>query len=141
MRKIRECINDSMIKTDLGLPICLSLFIQHMAVILLSDSSARLLMDAPAYEIAGEKFDGKAKLKPELLDHIKVLNGEDLFRNQGQFFQLHGFIGWFLEQDEPADDSELMWFDEDFLGKKWNEYAAEQRGKKGYERRRHSEVS
>jgi len=42
--------------------------------------------------------------------------------------QIHGFIQWLLEQEaeQLVDDDELGWMDIEIIGKKWNEYAAEQ---------------
>lgn len=122
MRKIKECICDSTKKFEDGVfPICLSGFITSMSMLLIYDADMRLAMPQP---------DLKAKEKISTLDIINVLNGNDLFRHTGQFIQLQGFLMWILEQDEPKDDDDfIMWYDIDFIGKKWNEYVRMMREK------------
>ena len=129
MRKIKECICDSTERIEEGiLPICLADFLRSMTAILLMDTFQRLKTDNPTASIGGEEFGGKAKTNPSIDDFLDVLIGDDLFRRTGQFMQLNGFIDWFLEQEEPPeiedDDEDFeMWYTENFLIKKWNEYA------------------
>ena len=131
VRKIKECICDSTEKfDDSTLSICLSYFIQNMANILVVDSGERLKREVPDMIIGGDRYEGKAKTNPGLLDVISILNREDMIRSMGQHLQLHNFLIWFLEQDEPdeTDDNDdeyepCFWYDIDFLADKWNEFA------------------
>ena len=124
MRKIKECICDSTKKfEDDVFPICLSRFITSMSILLVYDADMRLATPQPDLEANGKTYSGEAKEKISTLDIINVLNGNDLFRHTGQFIQLQGFLMWILEQDEPGDNDDfIMWYDIDFIGKKWNEY-------------------
>ena len=53
-----------------------------------------------------------------------ILCHEDILLGLQQAHQLRGFIDWFLEQDINVDDGRL-WYDLDYLAKKWNEFALE----------------
>lgn len=125
MRKIKDCIKDSVKRWGNGmLPICLSGFLQSMTVILLMDCDQRLMIDNPDVSIGKDKYEGKAKTTPTLLDYTKVLMGDDILRYTSQSMQLQGFIDWFIEQDEPEDEDDfILWYDSDFVIEKWNEYA------------------
>lgn len=124
MRKIKDCIRDSVERLeDETMPICLAWFLRSMAVILLLDSDMRLMNDYPSVQMGKEKYPGKAKPHPTVLDYRDVLIGTDLSRHIAQGVQLQTFVDWFIEQNEPEDD-ELAWYDHDFVIQKWNEYAA-----------------
>lgn len=124
MRTIKECICDSMEKTEDGcLPICLSYFIRNMAALLVMDSDFRFFEDYPDVTMNGITFGGKAKDNPSIFDVIHVLMGDDLIRGHLQFMQLQGFMIWFLEQNEPSENDDLiMWYNLEFISEKWNEY-------------------
>lgn len=131
MRTIKECICDSTKKFEDGVfPICLSGFITSMSMLLIYDADMRLATPQPDLKANGKTYSGEAKEKVSTLDIINVLNGNDLFRHTGQFIQLQGFLMWILEQDEPGDNDDfIMWYDIDFIGKKWNEYVRMMREK------------
>lgn len=133
MRKIKECICDSTEKTEDGIfSICLSYFIINMAILLVLDSDMRLATPVPDLHTGGTLLSGEAKEEPSVLDIKRVLKRDDLIRGTGQFIQLQGFLEWILEQDEPEEpkngDDFVMWYDIEFLGKKWNEYVRMKKG-------------
>ncbi len=110
--KIKELLQRSCEKVNdySGFPICMPYFIQSMATILVVDAHFRV---------------GRSKENVNIGDIISVLNQSDLLNSIGQFCQLNGFFEWFMEQEEPTQDDEndAMWYDLEFVGEKWNEYA------------------
>lgn len=133
MRKIKECITDSMEKIDFNcggreLPIAFSWFLRSIATILIVDCNQRLNSDYIDVQIGGDKCSGKAKTQPDIRDYVDVLSGNDLMRGVAQGIQLKGFLNWFIDQDEPENEDSL-WCDFDFVVNKWNEFAKMKGGK------------
>lgn len=92
-RTIKECICDSTTKIGNGvLPLSLGEFVSNMSIILLVDSSQRLMMDVADLKIGDEEICGKAKTSHSIDDFISVLNGSDIIRGLSQGRQLHGFF-------------------------------------------------
>lgn len=60
-----------------------------------------------------------------------VLVGNDFVRRTGLFVQVHQFLRWFIEQDEPEEFDEEgevndeMWYDCGFIAQKWNEWVTQ----------------
>ena len=129
MRKIKECINDSMsrIKLESGLemtPLCLGYFLTSMATILLFDARERVKAQYHQANIGDETLGGGiGKENPTIEDCLDVLSHRDFMRSISQQNQLNGFLNWFVEQNEPDDD--VCWYELDFVAMKWNQFAKE----------------
>lgn len=75
----------------------------------------------PTIELHGKEF-GPAVENPHFMDFMGVFNGDDLLRFADVAMQLYSFVLFILEQEEPEDD-DTAWYDIEFLGPMWNEYA------------------
>ena len=136
--KIKECIKLG-VEPCVGdiPPIRVPYFLIHMAAILALGASQLAAEDFPTITIGGEKSGGKGT-ENNVLPAVRVLLGIDMARQTTLFQQTYGFFKWFIEQEAPDDTTNgLMknaigtwWYDHDFLGKKWNEYAAMEEAKK-----------
>lgn len=130
MRKIKECITDSMETVDYtkrDLPLAFSWFLRSMATILILDSNQRLSLKSCDVQIWDDKYSGKAKTHPDIHDYVDVLSGNDLMRSMSQEMQLQNFLNWFIDQNEPENENTL-WYDLDFMVDKWNEFAKMKQG-------------
>ena len=127
MRKIKECITDSMETVDYtekrkGLPLAFPCFLRSIAAILILDSNQRLSLESYDVQIGDDEYSGKAKTHPDVHDYVDVLTGNDLMRGVSQQIQLQNFLNWFIDQDEP-EDGDARWYDIPFVLDKWNEFA------------------
>lgn len=120
MRKIKECLRDSVeTRTVDGIkimPFDLPVFLSAMTMALLGDACMRI-----EYNLDGTKTGKKAKID----DCVKVFSGNDMIRWTHQQMQLEGFLRWFMEQEEPSEESEEPWYYWTYVMDKWNEYAKE----------------
>ena len=127
MRKIKECITDSMETVDYtekrkDLPLAFSWFLRSIATILILDSNQRLSLKSYDVQIGDDKYSGKAKTHPDVHDYVDVLTGNDLMRSMSQEMQLQNFLNWFIDQNEP-EGGDAQWYDIPFVLDKWNEFA------------------
>ena len=132
MRKIKECITDSMETVDYtrerkGLPLAFPCFLRSTAAILIMDCNQRLNLDYSDAGVWGDKCSGKAKTQPDIRDYVAVLSDNDLARSISQSIQFKDFLNWFIDQDEPENES-TSWYDLDFMVDKWNEFAKMKQG-------------
>lgn len=130
--KIKDCIKAGVEPVNGNIPpITMPYFMLHMAGILAYAASQLAEEDFPTVTIGGQKSGGKG-VKNNVLPAVSVLIGADVTRQHALFWQTYGFFKWFIEQEAPNDTTDGLlkngignfWYDHDFLGEKWNEYAA-----------------
>lgn len=92
-------------------------FLISMADILVMDSLSRIKGEpVDLKDIESNTFTVK--------DVHMVLCHADMSLGIAQALQLRRFVDWFLKQDINIDDG-CLWYDLDYLVKKWNEFALE----------------
>lgn len=127
--KIKECIKLGVEPCDGEIPpISMPYFLMNMACILAMAASDLAAEDFPTLAFRMDSYGGGKGIENNVLPAARVLCGVDWLRNAALFRQTYGFFKWLIEQENPGDEN--MWYDHDFLGKKWNEYAEMEEAKK-----------
>ena len=109
------------------LPLPLQGFLFSMASIL-TVNAEHLITTMPSYGISDGKSESKFSQKKNgqvsALDILQVFTGNDLMKHGMLSVQLNGFLTWLLDEEIPEpDDSEILWYDIQSVGKRWNDFA------------------
>jgi len=109
------------------LPLPLQGFLFSMASILTA-SAEHLITAMPNYGISSGKSESKFSQKKNgqvsVLDILQVFTGNDLMKHGILSVQLNGFLTWLLDEEIPEpDDSEILWYDIESVGNRWNDFA------------------
>ena len=109
------------------LPLPLQGFLFSMASIL-TVNAEHLITTMPGYGISvgksESKFSQKKNGQVSALDILQVFTGNDLMKHGALSVQLNSFLTWLLDEEIPEpNDSGILWYDIESVGKRWNEFA------------------
>lgn len=109
------------------LPLPLQDFLFSIASIL-TVNAEHLITIMPSYGISDGKSESKFSQKKNgqvlALDILQVFTGNDLMKHGALSVQLNGFLTWLLDEEIPEpDDSGILWYDIQSVGKRRNEFA------------------
>ena len=109
------------------LPLPLQGFLFSMASIL-TVNAEHLITTMPGYGISDGKSESKFSQKKNgqvsTSDILQVFTGNDLMKHGMLSVQLNSFLTWLLDEEIPeANDSGILWYDIESVGKRWNEFA------------------
>lgn len=106
-------------------PICFSSLVQGLAGLQIHLAQTLLMQDFPDVNVGGVDFEGKASDVPNILAIQQLLMGYMTLTPRGMAFIANWgkFVNWLL--DCPIPENEIIWYDQDTLIEKWNEFAKE----------------
>ena len=109
------------------LPLPLQGFLFSMASIL-TVNAEHLITIMPSYGISvgksESKFSQKKNRQVSTSDILQVFTGNDLMKHGALSVQFNSFLTWLLDEEIPEpNDSGILWYDIESVGKRWNEFA------------------